>query len=269
MASLIDALATKMPIANQQRAKQQKAALDFQVQQAVAATPQPAGIKQAAQQIGQAAATQQGQAAVAGAQQQVQQAGQVAGMALGQQAMQQQQQLNQQGNVLAQKGLDNEKRLSQLAGAAKQEIFDARKQFAVDQMGNKFLSERQLADYARSAGVSEQQLADYAQHAQQVTARQITALEFAQAKIDQALKQQQALGQQKADQQLIRELTEAQAALREKINKERADYANKQGMYSTGGMILGAAGGAVIGGAPGAMAGAQIGGGLGSLAASQ
>jgi hypothetical protein len=263
--ALLDSVSKNMPVANAQLAQQRRAAADLQLQKAVAAVPQTAGIG-AAQQMGAITAQQQGQKAVAQAQQNVGQVQQAAGQAIQQQANVAQNQLALKQQSMQKQAASEEQQFAALAGQKKQELFDARKQFAEDEMGRKLLDVRQLADYARLNAESEEQLADYAQAAQQATDRDLQMWETAYKKIEQALQFEQQKSSQAKDHALYKELAEAKAAMEKEIQDKKNKAANRAQLFSTVGMIGGTAIGS-LGGPAGAMAGGTIGSGAGTMAA--
>jgi hypothetical protein len=267
--ALLNALANSMPVANQKLQNQRKAAADIQLQQAVAAAPASAPVQSTAAQLGAASAQVQGQQQVQAAQQNVQQQANLGAAAIADKVSQIQNNLTNVKQGMQGKQLSDEERFANLSSQAKQEMFDSRKQFATDEMGRKFLNERQLADYARVSGTKDEEFRNYGAKAQQAHQRSIQALQFAQQKIENALKQQAALGEQKQDHALMKELTQAKIDMTKRIAKAQADAANSAGMWTMGGTIAGAAAGALIAGPGGAAVGAQAGGALGAGVASQ
>lgn len=292
--SALRQLAASLPVANKQVAQQQQAARDMQLQQAVAAAPAASPIATTAQTTGAAAAGMAGQQQVQTAEQGLQQQGQVAG--LGQQAGA----LESQANVASlQAGakdqqLDGIQKLAAVSEQAKQEMYDSRRQFAQDQMGQKFTNERQLSDYVRLKAGTEDQWQDYVQKSDQLYDRKTQMLTTAQQKLSSQLQfEQDAMNQikdqmasramsaqERAAQQKIlsdrlaqaERLRQAENNLRISIAKEAADKANRKArntaIGSAVGTVAGGVAGGVFGGPGGAVAGASVGGSLGGVAGS-
>lgn len=263
--ALLDSVSKRMPVANKQLEQQRRAAADLQLQKAVAAAPQAAGIG-AAQQMGAATAQHLGQQQVAQAQQNVGQVQQAAGAAIQQKSNEIQNSLAAQQQGLQRQQLTDEQQFFQIAGQKKQELFDARKQFNTDEMGRTFMNTRQLADYAKVNAESDEQLADYAQTAEQIADRNIQMMEVAYRKLEQALQFEQQSGSQKMDQQMKMELIQAKQELQRSIAKKKAESANRAGMFSTGMGIAGAVAGSFAG-PGGAAAGYQAGTAAGTMTA--
>ncbi len=265
----LDSIVNNMPVANQQRVQQQRAATDLQLQQAVRAVPPKQAGPQVAQTLGAAAAQQTGQAQVQQAQQNVAVNQQAGGMAVQQKANELQQNIATLKRGQDTQQLSDEQQFANLSQQAKQEMFDSRMQFSKDEMGRTMFNERQLADYAVSHARDQQQLADYAQSAQQIQQRKAQALTAAQARISQELEFQNSLDIQKQDNQLKQQLTQAKYDLDKKLAKDRADAANRAGIFSTVLGIGGAAAGGMAGGPAGAGVGMGLGSSVGGLAASR
>lgn len=292
--SALRQLAASLPVANKQVAQQQAAARDMQLQQAVAAAPSAAPVASTAQNTGAAAATMAGQQQVQGAEQGLQQQGQVA--QLGQQAGALQSQANVASLQAGAKDqqLDGIQKLAAISEDAKKEMYDSRRQFAQDQMGQKFSNERQLADYARMKSGSEDQWQDYVQQTDQIYDRKSQMLSSAQSKISTQLQFQQDEVNQIRDQLATRKMSEqertaqqrilsdrlaqaerlraAENQLKISIAKEAADKANRKARNAAIGSTVGAVAGGVagsFGGPGGTVAGATIGSSVGGAAGSQ
>jgi hypothetical protein len=150
-------------------------------------------------------------------------------------------------------------------------MFDSRLQFSKDELGRAFLNERQLADYARMQARSAEELKNYELRARNIERNVELLQKAAYDKISQALKDEQQLRELGYSAEQIQQLGQARAAMVKGLEKKRADAAARQGIWSVGGGIVGAVGGAIAtGGNPaGAMAGYQVGSGLGQVAGSQ
>jgi hypothetical protein len=293
--SALKQLSSQIPIANQQVANQQNAARQMQVQAAVKAAPVGGNTTQAAQDTGAAVAQQAGQQL-----NQNTEAAQTAVSKVANIGLQNQQQQGQQQVADAQAGAKDSQmagvqKLAQLSEQAKKEMYDSRRQFAQDQLGQKFTNERQLADYATLQAKSQEDLKDYAQQTQQLYERKSQMLQAAQDKITDQLEFQDKQINQMRDQVARKGITQAQAAnaqkilqsqieqrnqlaqaaadLQRKLEKEKADAANRQTMFTTAGQVVGGVAGAVVGGPAGAAvgmaAGGAIGGAVGSATADQ
>ena len=263
----------QLPVASQRVAQGIQAARDIQLQQAVAKAPTGAAIAPAAQQTAAAAAQQTGQQQAQAAQQMVQQAGQVGQLQLGEQKMSGQQVVFGAQQAAEKQELDNVQRLSQLDMNAKKELYDNEISFKRDEAGRTLFNQRQLADYAKQNAVSDEQFKNYAQQAEQVSKRNLQAMESAYNIITENLKQQWAVAEQNKDQAAQKQIQEIQIELQKRMAKARARAANNMGAWTAAGTIAGAGAGALIAGpggyAAGAAAGASIGGALGSYAGSQ
>ena len=259
----------QLPVASQRVAQGIQAARDIQLQQAVAKAPTGAAIAPAAQQTAAAAVQQTGQQQAQAAQQMVQQAGQVGQLQLGEQKMSGQQAVFGAQQAAEKQELDNVQRLSQLDMNAKKELYDNEISFKRDEAGRTLFNQRQLADYVKQNAVSDEQFKSYAQQAEQISKRNLQAMESAYNIIAENLKQQSAIAEQNKDQAAKKQIQEIQIELQKRMAKARARAANNMGAWTAAGTIAGAGAGALIGGPAGAAAGASIGGALGSYAGSQ
>ena len=267
----------QLPVASQRVAQGIQAARDIQLQQAVAKAPTGAAIAPAAQQTAAAAVQQTGQQQAQAAQQMVQQAGQVGQLQLGEQKMSGQQAVFGAQQAAEKQELDNVQRLSQLDMNAKKELYDNEISFKRDEAGRTLFNQRQLADYAKQNAVSDEQFKNYAQQAEQVSKRNLQAMESAYNIITENLKQQWAVAEQNKDQAAKKQIQEIQIELQKRMAKARARAANNMGAWTAGGTVVGAVAGGVAGSiiapgagtAAGAAAGASTGGALGSYIGSQ
>ena len=267
----------QLPVASQRVAQGIQAARDIQLQQAVAKAPTGAAIAPAAQQTAAAAVQQTGQQQAQAAQQMVQQAGQVGQLQLGEQKMSGQQVVFGAQQAAEKQELDNVQRLSQLDMNAKKELYDNEISFKRDEAGRTLFNQRQLADYVKQNAVSDEQFKNYAQQAEQISKRNLQAMESAYNIIAENLKQQWAVAEQNKDQAAQKQIQEIKIELEKRMAKARARAANNMGAWTAGGTVVGAVAGGVAGSiiapgagtAAGAAAGASIGGALGSYAGSQ
>lgn len=243
----LQALAGAMPVRNRLISDQQKAARALQIQQTIAGlSPQQAPTATQAAQMGATAAQAAGQQKVSQAEQMIQQAGQIGQLGMTEQRLAGAQRMGELQQGARQEQLDQTARLASLDDRAKKELFDAELQIKKDAANNVFFSERQLADYLRNNAVKEEQFKSWAQKAQQVSQRNIQALEMVYAKLDQAEKMNYARGKQKADQALAKELADMKAAAAEKIQKAKNKAANTAATWGAVGDMLQAGGTATM-----------------------
>ena len=266
-------LQKQLPVANQRLAQGMQAARDIQLQQAVARAPTGAAIAPAAQQTAAAAAAQTGSQQAEQAKQMVQQAGQLGQLQLGEQQIQAQQQVARAQQAARQQEMTNVERLGRLDIEAKKDLYDRELQFKKDEAGRTLFNERQLMDYAARNARSDEEYKNYAQQADLLNRRNLQAMETAYKIIEEDLAQKWRMAEQKKDQAAQKQIADIRAEIAARMERERARAANRAAMFQAGGMIVGAAAGAVIAGpggyAAGAAAGAQIGGAAGGIAASQ
>lgn len=149
--------------------------------------------------------------------------------------------------------------LAEKSMAVKQELVDKQLQFAKDDMGRTLFNERQLMDYTIHKAQSQEELMAYEQKVQQLSKRKMQMLQTAYKKVVQSMEQANTQYNQSMNNALKAQLAASKQALEKKIAQERADQANRAGMFTAAGTIIGA----VFGG----VAGAAVGGGIGSAAA--
>ena len=267
MASMLDSIASNMPVASAKRKKQAQATADFQLQQAMASAPAGQPIAPAAiQQVGAQSAANIGTQAVESAKQGLAVAGQV-----GEQAMQQQQtglqeRVGQLRQGVAATELAGEKEFAELDSDAKRELFDTRMQFERDKMGREFMTERQLQDYMITHAKDAEQFKNYAADSERLSARKTQALQTALTRISQTLEFQNKAGNQKLDNDQVLRLRKAEQELKKQIAAEEAEAAYRRGQFTTGTTIVGTVVGGVLGGPAGAAVGGSAGGAVGGLA---
>lgn len=268
-------LAGQLPVANSRIAQGQQAARDMQLQAAVAKAPaSSSNITRSAQDTGAQVAQNVGTQMVQNAQQQIQQQGQV-----GQLGNQEQQQINQAQVFGLQQGareqaMDNVQKLASISQEAKQELYDQTMQLQKDEAGRTFFNERQLADYARLNAQSDEDFKNKAQQAEQVSKRNLQAMETAYNLVQEDLNQRYDLAKQRQDQATMKQIQEMKIAADRQMTKERNRAANNAAAWQAGGTIVGAVAGSFIpipgvGTAAGAMMGASLGGAAGGIIGSQ
>lgn len=273
----LQTLQNQLPVASQKVAQGIQAARDIQLQQAVAKAPTPAAITPVAQQTAAAATAQAGQQQVEAAKQMVQQAGQFGELKAGEQQMAAQQQIAQAEQVARQQEMTNVERLGRLDMAAKKELYDSEIQFKKDEAGRTLFNERQLIDYAARNARSEEEYRNYAQRAEILNKRKLQAMETAYRIIEEDLRQQFALAEQRKDQAAKERIAQIRRDIQARVAREKNRAANRAAMWQAGGMIVGAAAGVAaapftagtINPVTGAMIGAQMGGAVGGLVGSQ
>jgi hypothetical protein len=259
-------LSQNMPVADQKTAQGLKAARDIQLRSAIGQQPTTAGIQQA-RQMGAAAAAQAGQQAIAQAQQGVQQQQQLGQLGIGEAGMQQQQELFQQQMTGAQHREALAGKIAKLSEEATQEVFDSRMQFQRDEMNRLHLNERQLADFAVMQAESEEEFRNWEQTSRHAHKRKLQVLETLHKKTLAEMEAQYKKDKYYADRKHGQELKAMEKALRDKIEREKREAANKAGMWGAAGTAVGAGVGAYFGQAQGAKAGAEVGGSLGQAGA--
>jgi hypothetical protein len=270
----LKALAGQMPVANQAVADGLQAGRLMGVQRAVAQAPVPGAgapgtsireVQAAGAQQAAAAGQIQNQAAAQTAQQ-VTQVGQLVAAESG----------RAQAEVTGAQKLDlatqtrlNEEALSGLGRDVKQKLMDERMEFRKDEAGRRVMNEYQLADWAVLKSKNHEELKGRLQKMELAHKRKMSLLQVAHQKIVDRLQFLQSEKNQNRDQSTMMELYKYKSALEEKMRREAADAANKQGMFTAAGTVAGAVVGAYFGGPAGAAVGAQAGGAAGSYVASQ
>jgi len=162
----------------------------------------------------------------------------------------------------------NEQTLGNISSNIKTELFDNATTFQRDELNRALFNEYQLHDWAVTQAVSEEEYASYEQTMLQESEKQMKLYDASLNQIKQALTQEYAKEQQQQDQQLKRELIIAKNALEKKIQKAKANAANRAARWAMGGAIIGTAIGAVAGSfvPGGTVIGAAVGGQLGQAA---
>jgi hypothetical protein len=218
----------------------------------------------AAGQIAAARTQSEGQIQAQAAGQQQQALAQVGGQMVQQQGMNQQDRLAKLSRSLQEKSRTLTTRLSQLDENAKNRILDNELQFKRDEMGRTLFNDRQLADFALLQANNAEDIRNYQQTVEQLSRRKLQMLQAAQTILTQQLELDYQRESKQLSQDQILKLQRAKKELEAKIAKEQADRANRAGMNSALGGIVGGVGGAFIGGPTGAMIGQQLGSGLGA-----
>jgi hypothetical protein len=147
---------------------------------------------------------------------------------------------------------------------AKNRILDNQLQFQRDEMGRTLFNERQLADFALLQATNAEDIRNYQQTVEQLSRRKLQMLQAAQTILTQQLEMDYQRESRQLSQEQVLKLQRAKQELQNKIAKEQAERANRAGMNSAIGGMLGGVGGAFIGGPTGAMIGQQLGSGLGA-----
>lgn len=292
----LQTLASSLPGQTQQAATAAQSNQAVSIQQAAAQVPAQATQAQISQ-MGAQAGTQAGQGQLALAQQQVNTSGNIGKAQVAEQQRVGQSQIDSAKLGLSQRQLNNENRLAQVDQQAKADIIDARHRFAMDDLGRKFTSERQMSDYLLLQGARE---ADWQTFQNQVTMahdrRQamlnasLNVIEQGMINNDSILRNLQdnlsredisrqehdnaaRLYQEKAAQSVA--LNRAALELKKSIVAHAAKVADNQAMYQGVGTVVGAVAGGILGGGTpvgvgvGGLIGASVGGGIGGLVGSQ
>lgn len=255
-------LSNQLPVANSRVAAGQQASQQMQLQNAVKAAPQGGSTVQSAQDTGTAMAQTTGQNTIQNAQNQVQQQGQLGQLGVGEQKAQAESNVASQTQGARQQQMDNLQRLSQIDQGAKQQLYDRQMQFQQDQNGRTMFSTEQLADYAKSTAQNQQTYDNYAQQAQQLSQRNLEAMQQAYKLVSEDLKQQAAVAEQKGDQVTAQTIYQQQRDASAAMSKAQSDAANNKSIWQASATAVGATVGGIIskgGAGDGAAAGSAIG----------
>lgn len=255
-------LAARMPVANQQAASQLQAAEDIRRKQTIGAAPPPtapgAGGVIAAQTAGR-----QAQTALAAQQTTAAQSQQLGQTGLGAERSEQQVQLAESKLGLDRKAMENRSKLASLGRYAKDEVLKSRLEFNQKAGQRKFDNERMLADWQLTQVQDQEKFKNYAQKSSHTHKRKIRMMEAAHSKIAQKLEQVSKRKQTKATRAAKRDLLVAKQNMERAVKQAQADAANRNRMWSSAGMVVGAVLGSYFGPA-GTAAGATAGAGAGS-----
>jgi hypothetical protein len=266
-------LAGQMPIRNQELADQQRAARTLQLQQAVAKlTPQQAPTAGQASQMAATAAQQAGQEQVSRAGQMLETAAQVGKLGQQETAIAGAEKIGALQEGARKEELSQLDRLAKLDAKAKTELFDRELTFKKDAANQTFFSERQLADYKRSAAASDEQLKNWANTAQNYHKRNLASLETIYKNLSQIEENNYRVGKQQLDQAARKEIEQLKIDTARRIQSAKNKAANSVTRWQAIGTIGGAAIGSIIPGAgtvAGATLGASVGGALGGMTAAQ
>lgn len=259
-------LARSMPVADEEAARAAEQTRQIQLR-AQLAQAQPGMTMAQAGQVAGAAAAQQGQAQVQQAARTAQAQTQLGGMGLQAEAQAAQQALQQRSLNLQKQANSNANKLAGLGEGVKDQVLRGREDYNMGQANQKYLNQRQMADYAVKSAKSKQEYQDTMQMVQQTQQREMALMERQYQILKQAIDQEGREGRKKLDQETREQLYTNAAALKKKMDARASELANNTAMWQAGGTIVGAVIGGIYGGAPGAMAGGAIGGGAGTAAA--
>lgn len=240
-------LSSQMPGQTALSAQGAQAGQQAQTQQAIQAAVM-GGSQVSAGQIQQAGAQQtqqRGQIANQAAQQQAQQQMQLGQMGLQEQQMSYRQNLANKQISLSQENRQMTQQLSQLNIALKGELIDKQEQFQKDEMGRTLFNERQLMDYQLNKATSEQDMYNYEQQVQQASQKRMQLLKAAQAKIIQQMEQANQLYNQQQNEKTQQDLLKYKQQIELKIQREKANAANRAAMFQGIGSLFGPVGGGV------------------------
>jgi hypothetical protein len=186
-----------------------------------------------------------------------------------------QQRASEMSQQSSQKQIDNAKRIAEFGQDKKKHLLDYQMKIHRDAQGRNMLTERQLLDYAIMSSKDEQDFLSWQQDIELASRRNLMMLDAANKKLDQALQQAHAMGEQKMNQAQKREMVQRKRDIEKKIAEAAARAKNRQMKYAAGGRMVGTVAGAVIGTymggntVAGAAAGGAIGEGAGTMVASQ
>ena len=138
--------------------------------------------------------------------------------------------------------------LAKLGLDIKEKILDSRLAFELEDGKRKLANERQLADYAIASAKNQQELEKKAQVMQQVSHRKIKMMEILNNRLQTELEREAALGEQKLSQEHKKKLAQLIAENKRRMEREKADAANRAALFKTAGTILAAGAVAATGG---------------------
>lgn len=267
--SALAGLAQKLPTENQQALKNLQSAQRVQVRQQLAAAQPGQMTTRAVQPLAAASTQQQGQAMVQQAQRGLQQQQAMGQMALAQQQQTQQADLFQRQQRMQAQANANANKLAAMSEEAKTKVLDSRLQFSAAEAQRGFMNTQQLLDWKALSAQNEIEYQDAVQYMNQQSQRKLEVMRVINAKIKQALDQEYAFKGQQLDQANRQKLYEMQRDYEEMIAAEQRDAANRTAVGSGIGTIAGTVIGAYFGGPGGAAAGGKAGGSLGGGVAAQ
>lgn len=238
------------------------------IRAAVSANPNAGGVRELQAAAGQATA-ERGAAAVERAAQGVQAAGQAAATGLAQAQNAEAEQAADRRLRLGQRRVAFDRQLSELGLKTDQATFNASLKFQKDELGRNALNQQQLADWAVLNAQSKEDFLNKMQQVEQAHERKTALLAAARQRIEQTLKLESEGRIAALDRATKESLLQAKISLEQKMQKEAADAANRQAIWTQGGTAVGAIVGAIYGGPAGASAGGAAGGGVGSMAGAQ
>lgn len=221
----------KFPAANQQVANRKRDTAELQLRQAVSQYQPGQNVTQAAQQTGAAATQAQGQINLQEQQANQQMAGQQAAQELQKQGQGFQRSLQQQqANNFEQseKLKDNINRLGQEAADLE---LSSRLNFENYKGQQKYLTERNYADYAIQLAEDREKLADWEQASKQAHQKKMTMMDIAYRKVIQGMEQQYQSARQEDRQALKQKLGEMKRAYQERMTQMQNEAANKAAMW--------------------------------------
>lgn len=170
--------------------------------------------------------------------------------------------------------------LNRISQDAKDQIFDSRLAFEVDERGRKFSNQRQLADYTLMNAQKEEDFRQKAQYAIQANQRHMQLLQISYDKLSRSLQHSYKNEQAKLDYESQKKIAKLKSDMAAAMQRKQARANNNIAMWRTAGTVVGAVVGAYIGGSTtggtgtaagataGASAGASVGGALGTMVGS-
>lgn len=247
----------QMPTRNKLIADQQKAARALQLQQAIAAAPQPLTKTQAAQTAGQVAQAA-GEQQVSQAKGMMQTAEQAAKLGMQETALAGREKVAGLQETARTESLGQAERLAAIDQGAKKELFDTELQIRKDANNNALLSARQLADYAMLSANRKEAFSNWSQKTEQYSKRNLEMLQVMQQKLSQAIRDGYLDKKQKLDQAQKQELAQIQKDIQNRIAKAEARKNNLNQMTQGLSGVMSIAGGALVASGVGAPVGVGL-----------
>ena len=211
----------QMPVRNKLIADQQSAARALQLQQAIAAAPQPLTKTQAAQTAGQVAQAA-GEQQVSQAKSMMQTAEQAAKLGMQETALAGREKIAGLQETTRTEALGQAERLAAIDQAAKKELFDTELQIQKDANNNALLSARQLADYAILSANRKEAFDNWSQKTQLYSKRNLQMLQAMERKLSQAIEDGYLDKKTKLSQAQTQELAKIKKDVQDRIAKAEA-----------------------------------------------
>jgi len=160
-------------------------------------------------------------------------------MELQRQKEEQQKLLFERSIGLQQTARKHEQQLQKLSSNVKRNLYDRAMKFEKDEIGRTRWKTSQLMDYALRKTQRAQDYRKLEQSVGQMQKRRTQLLKTSQAKIQEALKQEFAKTEAARDRSMTERLQKAEAEIKKKIAKMKAEAAEHSSMWQVGGQIIG------------------------------